>query len=204
MIDGTYDHLNFFIDNTILVERDDNFFNHFDNVVFEGAQGLLLDELHPNFPYVTRSRTGIHNVNKILKGYPKINLDIYYVSRVYSTRHGAGPFPTEVTEMKDFPYIVDDPTNKPNEFQGTLRIGYLDVDILKDSIDKDMKNYTLGYPDKMRLVITCMDQACGDIVVKKDGKLVTIKPNDFGDWMKRATGIPVVLTDSAETPETIG
>ena len=93
----------------------------FDNLVFEGAQGLLLDQNNVEYyPHVTSSNTGIKNVMTFLKGtkfYGQV--DIYYMSRCYLTRHGAGPFKNELVEK---PYEnINDPTNIPNEFQGALR-----------------------------------------------------------------------------------
>src|SRR5262249_48902654 len=95
----------------------------FDNIVFEGAQGLLLDEYHRFFPHVTRSRTGLANVVDLCQAMGDIDrLDVYYVIRPYMTRHGEGPFPSYDPDMS-FP----DPTNHPNPWQGTLRFGALDV-----------------------------------------------------------------------------
>ena len=201
----TYKNIEFLLDNAILVEKDDDFLGHYDNIVFEGAQGLLLDEFHPYFPYVTRSRTGIHNVYQLIKDYKDVNVEIYYVTRPYLTRHGAGPFPTEVignTNLVDFPFDVYDPTNKPHKFQGTLRLGYLDIDLLKKTIYDDL-NHFKGYPDRLRLVITCMDQAWEDMSFQKDGKLIDIKSSDFGAYMKKFMGFPVLLNYSPVTPETM-
>jgi len=203
LLDGTINHIKFFLDHTKLVGRDHRILDYYDNVVFEGAQGLMLDEFHPNSPYVTRSRTGIYNVNEILKGYKNVRVEIYYVTRIYATRHGAGPFPTEVVgemDLFDFPYEFEDSTNVPHPFQGVMRIGYLDVDVLRKTIYDDL-NHFKGYPDAVRLVVTCMDQVWYDVVVQKDDKLVTMEPQDFGAWMKKVIGFPVMLNYSDETPK---
>lgn len=137
--------------------REDEILNRFENVVFEGAQGLLLDQNRVEFfPHVTTSNTGIKNVMKILKNLNyEGKTEIYYMSRCYMTRHGAGPFPREVFEL---PYEnVKDLTNKPNEFQGSLRYGILDLDLLLKSIKEDLEN--LSVPAKVNVVFTCMDQA---------------------------------------------
>ncbi len=128
----------------------------FDNVVFEGAQGLMLDQGNERFwPNVTTSNTGMKNVMKILNNLNfKGNLEIYYISRCYATRHGRGLFPTEV-EGKPYENIVD-LTNVPNEFQEGLRFGILDVDLLKYGINKDLQN--LKFPAQIGMVITCFDQ----------------------------------------------
>lgn len=128
----------------------------FDNVVFEGAQGLLLDQGCKRFwPNVTTSNTGIKNVMKILNGLKfKGNLEIYYISRCYATRHGRGLFPTEV-EGQLYKNIVD-LTNVPNEFQEGLRFGNLDLDLLTYGINKDLQS--LRFPAEINMVFTCFDQ----------------------------------------------
>lgn len=102
-------------------------------MVFEGAQGLLLDEKHWFFPHVTRSRTGLRNVITILQREGINELDVYYVMRTYMTRHGVGSFPTEDLGMS-FP----DATNVDNRFQGVLRFGKLDYELIRQAITMDL------------------------------------------------------------------
>jgi len=97
-------------------------------VVFEGAQGLLLDQDRGAFPYVTRSHTGIRNALDVAAEAGIDAVDATYVSRAYLTRHGAGPLSRELPG-KPYPGIQDS-TNVPNEFQGTLRFAHLDLDLL--------------------------------------------------------------------------
>jgi adenylosuccinate synthase len=124
----------------------------FERIVFEGAQGLLLDEHHRFFPHVTRSRTGLPNVVQIADEIGLRDLDVVYVTRAYLTRHGAGPFPTERPGLT-FP----DPTNAPNEWQGTLRFGDLDTDLLAESVAADLSNAG-GLRVSPCLAVTCLDQ----------------------------------------------
>ena len=134
----------------------DSVLKRFDNIVFEGAQGLLLDQNNTEyFPHVTTSNTGIKNVMDILqKNAFKGKIDIYYMSRCYITRHGAGPLANEIT---DKPYSkVEDLTNVPNEFQGALRYSYLNFDLLSKEILKDLRNLKL--PANINVVFTCIDQ----------------------------------------------
>ncbi len=126
------------------------------HLIFEGAQGLLLDQDHSYYPHVTHSKTGMKNVLKILNkltGGPKPSkekFNVYYMSRSYMTRHGVGPFNSE-DELED--YNITDETNIPNEWQGSLRFGPLDIGLLSKSIKQDA-------PDNMtiNLVLTCIDQ----------------------------------------------
>ncbi len=129
----------------------------YNSIIFEGAQGLLLDQDHKNFPHVTRSNTGMKNVYYILSqlGYNDEEVEIVYVTRAYLTRHGAGQFPTE---LKEKPYTkIEDLTNIPNPYQGTLRFGFLDLDELSETINNDLKNAS-GLNYKVKLAITCLDQ----------------------------------------------
>ncbi len=90
-------------------------------VVFEGAQGLLLDaEYAPGGPHVTASRTGLTHpaAHCAAWGLP---LDrAVYVTRSYVTRHGAGPLPFACAP-ESLGALTLDRTNVPNPWQGTLR-----------------------------------------------------------------------------------
>lgn len=116
--------------------------------VFEGAQGLLLDQNNKEyFPHLTHSNTGMQNVNILCQQAGITEKEIYYVSRSYLTRHGAGPLPGEDSRM-----AFEDDTNQPNAFQGEIRFAPLNVTALKKRITKD----AAGGPHK--LIITHCDQ----------------------------------------------
>lgn len=129
----------------------------YDSILFEGAQGLLLDQNHEFFPHVTRSNTGMKNVSELIKeaGYSMENIEIVYVTRAYMTRHGAGPFPNEL-EAKPYEKI-EDLTNVPNPYQDTLRFGLLDLDILAKTIQNDLLS-AKGLKYKVKISISCLDQ----------------------------------------------
>jgi adenylosuccinate synthase len=65
------------------------------SVLFEGAQGTLLDVDHGTFPFVTSSNASAGGVSTGLGVSPKHVHSIIGVSKAYTTRVGAGPFPTE-------------------------------------------------------------------------------------------------------------
>lgn len=124
------------------------------HTIFEGAQGLLLDEQHHYFPHVTRGRTGLPNVITLCKEAGINSLEVIYVTRPYMTRHGAGPFRTE---DKDF--YIRDATNCPNEYQGSLRFGDLDQPLLTEAINRDIQHTdNFGVHIAPGLAITCLDQ----------------------------------------------
>lgn len=152
----------------------DNILELYDNIIFEGAQGLLLDWNTQYFPHATPSYTGITNVVEILKNFSGVRTEVVYMSRCYLTRHGAGPLETECA--KPYKRIVD-LTNQPNEWQDTLRFGLLDLDLLKQTIDKDFKQ-ALPHFEKS-ISITCLDQANDLHNFKANGENRIGKENSF-------------------------
>lgn len=93
-----------------------------DTVIFEGAQGVLLDETHGFAPYYTWSPTTAVNARK----YQNLvfeQMSILGVLRLYPTRHGAGPFPTFDEKLTS---ALVDPYNPHNQWQGSLRVGWHD------------------------------------------------------------------------------
>ena len=131
-----------------------SFPSRYDTVIFEGAQGLLLDEQYEFFPHVTRSRTGLTNVVTLCRTNGIEQLEVIYVMRAYMTRHGAGPFPTEIPT-----WSFADETNAPNEFQGTLRFGTLDIPRVAAAIRKDLSDDRIALVEiHPSLAVTCLDQ----------------------------------------------
>jgi adenylosuccinate synthase len=66
-------------------------------ILFEGAQGTLLDIDHGTYPYVTSSNASIGGVCTGLGVPPKVIGAVLGVVKAYTTRVGEGPFPTELT-----------------------------------------------------------------------------------------------------------
>jgi adenylosuccinate synthase len=123
-------------------------------IVFEGAQGLMLDENRlDQFPHVTRSKTGLENVAFLSNRYGIERLKVHYVTRTYLTKHGAGPLPNEC------PWQFPDATNVPNPFQGILRFAPLDIENLRYSIDLDLRRGQYLFPNlTAEMAVTCLDQ----------------------------------------------
>ena len=64
-------------------------------ILFEGAQGVMLDLDHGTYPYVTSSNTGVHGIGAGV-GFPPNRIDRSYgICKAYCTRVGEGPFPSE-------------------------------------------------------------------------------------------------------------
>ncbi len=90
-------------------------------VVFEGAQGVLLDERYGFHPYTTWSTTTFANAEGLLRGTGR-SWRRLGVLRAYATRHGPGPFVTEDPDL-DRP----EPHNRNGRWQGAFRVGHLDL-----------------------------------------------------------------------------
>ncbi|MET8083712.1 adenylosuccinate synthetase [Micromonospora sp. NPDC005237] len=91
--------------------------------VFEGAQGVLLDEWHGFHPYTTWSTTTFANADSLLAEAGRSgDLTRIGVLRTVTTRHGPGPL---VTEDPALP--LADPHNPTNPWQGRFRFGHFDA-----------------------------------------------------------------------------
>jgi adenylosuccinate synthase len=116
--------------------------------VFEGAQGLCLDQNNKEFfPHLTHSNTGMRNVEILCAQAGITEKEIYYVSRSYLTRHGHGPLPGE-----DATLSYEDNTNHKTQFQGSIRFAPLDGRALISRCKEDAGS------NPFKLVITHTDQ----------------------------------------------
>lgn len=141
-------------------------------VLFEGAQGTLLDIDLGTYPYVTSSHptTGGACVGSGIG--PTLINECIGIAKAYTTRVGKGPFPTEL-----FDETGDTIRNKGGEFGTTTgrprRCGWLDLLILK---------YSVRTSGLTSLVINKMDTLSdiGDLKIctayKKNGKIITEFP----------------------------
>lgn len=152
--------------------------------VFEGAQGVLLDESWGFPPYHTWTDTTSRNALQLLTdaGLMRSSATVLGLTRSYATRHGAGPFPTESESLT---LGLPDEWNEFNEWQRDWRVGYLDLVALRyaikacgDAVDK--------------LGVTCLDRAsvgnaCTAYVV--DGDVTQDIPQADTAFMERAAPI---------------
>ena len=102
-------------------------------LLFEGAQGILLDVDHGTYPFVTSSNTVASSAATGTGCGPSTINYILGITKAYTTRVGAGPFPTELKDS-----IGEHIGEKGNEF-GTVtsrkrRCGWFDAVLVKQSI----------------------------------------------------------------------
>ena len=104
-----------------------------DSIIYENGQGLRLGSLSTDV-HTTPSYTGIYlTINELSNNHnADIELHIYYVTRPYITRHGAGP----VNSKELIGFTSDDKTNIPNPWQGSIRYYELDINDLKKWVIK--------------------------------------------------------------------
>ncbi len=102
------------------------------DVVFEGAQGVLLDEVHGFHPFTTWSRCTPANARELaaeLAGdFEPVRVGVL---RSYGVRHGAGPFPSE---LRDPPFRVSE-HNVENFWQGPVRYGWFDAVLARYALE---------------------------------------------------------------------
>ena len=102
-------------------------------VLFEGAQGVLLDIDYGSYPFVTSSNTSMGGIYTGA-GIPGKNVEeVLGITKAYTTRVGEGPFPTEL-----FDEIGAEIQKKGHEFGATTgrqrRCGWLDLPLLKYTV----------------------------------------------------------------------
>ncbi|QTA86615.1 adenylosuccinate synthase [Desulfonema magnum] len=102
-------------------------------ILFEGAQGTHLDIDHGTYPYVTSSNTVSGNACAGAGVGPKDITEVIGIVKAYTTRVGAGPFPSEL-----FDDIGNKIQEKGAEFGATTgrrrRCGWLDTVILNNAV----------------------------------------------------------------------
>jgi adenylosuccinate synthase len=107
------------------------------NVLFEGAQGTLLDIDHGTYPFVTSSNCVAGNAAAGAGVGPDRLHYILGITKAYTTRVGGGPFPTELPI--DVPGTVGHHLSTVGQERGTVtgrarRCGWLDAAALKRSV----------------------------------------------------------------------
>lgn len=147
-------------------------------IIFEGAQGLLLDKDFD--PEGTPTNTGLTNVIPIARSLDINQLHVNYMIRAYMTRHGSGSFPTENPAMQ-----YEDVTNVLNKYQGPLRQGVFDYDLVGEAVTADRDHNTGWIDTKTRLVVTHLDQMPAYIEAKVENEIKVYSREHFASNMAR-------------------
>ena len=157
-----------------------NLNNRKKKILFEGAQGILLDVDHGTYPFVTSSNTvassaatgsgcGLNSINYVLG-----------ITKAYTTRVGEGPFPTELTDS-----IGEQLGQKGKEF-GTVtsrkrRCGWFDGVLVRQTIKiSGIDGIALTKLD----VLDELDEIKICVAYQLDGKKIDYLPAAVDDQLK--------------------
>ncbi|MFT6274205.1 MAG: adenylosuccinate synthase [Halioglobus sp.] len=149
------------------------------NIMFEGAQGSLLDIDHGTYPYVTSSNTTAGGT-ATGSGFGPLYLDyVLGITKAYTTRVGSGPFPTEL-----FDEVGAHLAEKGHEFGATTgrarRCGWFDAVALRTAVSINSISgiclTKLDVLDGLESIKICVAYTC------KDGKPLP-NPVDADDYM---------------------
>ena len=144
------------------------------NMIFEGAQGTLLDVDHGTYPFVTSSNT-VAGAASVGSGVGPRHLDyILGIMKAYTTRVGSGPFPTELHDD-----IGKRLAERGNEFGSVTgrprRCGWLDMVSLRRSIQL---NSLSGFCVTKLDVLDGLETVRICVKYRLNGKEITVPPTD--------------------------
>jgi adenylosuccinate synthase len=100
----------------------------FRTALFEGAQGVLLDEYRGFPPYTTWNTVTPHHAWELVQATGVEAVAVLGITRAYTTRHGEGPLPTFTAGLTR---RLQDVGNPWNRWQGSLRCGWLDLPLVR-------------------------------------------------------------------------
>jgi adenylosuccinate synthase len=147
-------------------------------VMFEGAQGSLLDIDHGTYPYVTSSNTTIGGVCTGAGIGPNAIDYVLGITKAYVTRVGGGPFPTELFD-EDGARLA----RRGDEFGATTgrprRCGWLDAVALRRMVSL---NGVTGFCVTKLDVLDGFDEIKVCTAYRLDGELLDAPPLDSHSW----------------------
>lgn len=184
--------------------------------VFEGAQGLLLDQDFGFQPHTTWSDTTFRNAATLLEeGLFAGLVTRVGVTRSYHTRHGQGPFPSEIVGVE----LNRELHNSSDNMQGKFRNGFLDMVLLKYALEiQPMDQIALTHLDKGAHWIICTSyrhpEFKGGIPIKRPAdyqyqlkmakalsevsqlntRVIHAASEDLPTLIQRTCGVPVTIT----------
>lgn len=149
----------FMYDNITLMMQEEFSFRseHYERVIFENGQGLMLNSTGKDIAGTTPSSTGCFESMAIAYSMGIKNSNAHYVTRPYMTRHGRGFLDKENKRDEISSGIQMDRTNHYNIFQEDFRYAPLDINELNNRITDDYKKCRLGKP-KLIVDVTHCDE----------------------------------------------
>jgi adenylosuccinate synthase len=167
-------------------------------LLFEGAQGALLDVDHGTYPYVTSSNTVAGAASAGAGVAPQQLHYVLGITKAYATRVGSGPFPTELTDAAG-----DELRRRGNEFGSVTgrprRCGWFDAAALRRSVQINgvtgLCITKLDVLDELETVRLCVGYRSGaamtDILPFGADAVAACEPvyEDFPGWRRSTFGV---------------
>lgn len=186
-------------------------------VLFEGSQGVLLDEKYGFAPYHTWSNCTFGNAYTLLTEAKFVGtICAIGLLRAYATRHGIGPF---VTEDEALTQQIPDKHNTTNDWQGKFRVGHFDLVTARYAIRVigHLHHLYITCRDRKKDLQVCMGYdddssyyACGQLTYEENppiarqeamaNHLFKVKP---GELVPFTCGTPDVLSEELDIEVTI-
>ena len=165
-------------------------------ILFEGAQGVLLDVEHGTYPFVTSSNTITGGIFTGCGVGPKSLDHIVGITKAYTTRVGTGPFPTELNDA-----LGEQIRTKGKEFGATTgrsrRCGWLDLVALRYAVEVNgLTAIALMKAD----VLSGLDEIKVCVAYEIDGKRVNHLPANIRAY-ERAKPVYESLKGWGDLPE---
>jgi adenylosuccinate synthase len=172
------------------------------NLLFEGAQGTLLDIDHGTYPYVTSSNCVAGNAAAGSGVGPQMLHYVLGITKAYTTRVGGGPFPTELPI--DVAGTIGHHLSTVGQERGVVtgrarRCGWLDAAALKRSMIingiSGLCVTKLDVLDGLKQVLVCtgyeLDGRTVDILPLDEDEISVCKPvyETFEGWAESTAGI---------------
>ncbi len=186
VIDGFLKIRSWMITSPVVIWPDDNLIDRFlakdktRKVVFEGAQGMLLDQKRKEFmPYLTRSSTGVDNIMELLKTVKTpLDFEVCLVTRSYLTKHGDGPIWNHIPGRLPFSEVREE-TNRENQWQGKMRYGYLNYQWYMKAIEE-----TEGKVGNsaVNVAMTCVDHIGNSLFVYSHDDKMDLSDGEITDF----------------------
>lgn len=189
-----------------------------DNLLFEGAQGTLLDIDQGTYPYVTSSNTTA-GAAAVGTGIGPLELDyVLGITKAYTTRVGAGPFPTELPDG-----VGEHLAKRGHEFGSTTgrprRCGWFDAVALRRAVEINSLSglcmTKLDVLDELDVLQICIGYRCGaqrsDVLPTGAEALAECQPEyvEMPGWQRSTVGVqtyedlPAEARDYLERIETL-
>ena len=128
-------------------------------ILFEGAQGSLLDIDFGTYPYVTSSNTSSGQIFAGTGFGIKENHKVFGITKAYTTRVGSGPFPTELNDING-DYLVEKGQEYGTVTKRKRRCGWFDANLVKQSVKisgvTDIVLTKLDVLDELELIKVCV------------------------------------------------